>query len=82
MMTREDIRTELGWTDDMIHSLLQIPDSPNVRRCKYTGAYTYGLYKRERVLAVAQTTEGSPRLPSSLIRNMTRAVSSNRTSLP
>jgi hypothetical protein len=58
MMTRADIRTELGWSDDMIHSLLQIPDLTNARRCKYTGAYTYGLYKRERVLAAAQSTEG------------------------
>ena len=58
MMTRTDIRTELGWTDDMIRSLLQIPDSPNARRCKDTGEYTYGLYKRERVLAASQSTEG------------------------
>jgi hypothetical protein len=58
MMTRADIRTELGWTDDMIHSLLQSPDSPNARRSKNTGEYTYGLYKRERVLAAAQSTEG------------------------
>jgi hypothetical protein len=58
MMTREEIRTELGWTDSMIHSLLQIPDSTNARHCKYTGEYTYGLYKRERVLAAAQSTEG------------------------
>jgi hypothetical protein len=58
MMTRADIRTELGWSDDMIRSLLQTPDSPNARRCKNTGEYTYGLYKRERVLAVAQSTEG------------------------
>jgi hypothetical protein len=58
MMTRADIRTELGWTDDMIHALLQTPDSTNARRCKNTGAYTYGLYKRERVLAAAQRTEG------------------------
>jgi hypothetical protein len=56
MMTRADIRTELGWTDDMIHALLQTPDSTNARRCKDTGEYTYGLYKR--VLAAAQTTEG------------------------
>ncbi len=58
MMTRADIRTELGWSDDLIRSLLQIPDSPNARRCKDTGEYTYGLYNRERVLAAAQTTEG------------------------
>ena len=58
MMTRADIRAELGWSDDMIRSLLQVPDSPNARRCKDTSEYTYGLYKRERVLAVAQSTEG------------------------
>ena len=58
MMTRADIRTELGWSDDMICSLLQIPDSPNARRCKYTGEYTYGLYNRDRVLAADQTTDG------------------------
>jgi hypothetical protein len=53
MMTEEDIRTEFGWNDDMIDYFLQSPDSPHVRRNKHTGAYTYGLYKRERVLAVA-----------------------------
>ena len=58
MMTEDDIRTELGWTDSMIHSLLQNPDSPNARRDKFTGGYTYGLYHRERVLAVAQSKEG------------------------
>jgi hypothetical protein len=57
MMTEDDIRTELGWTDSMIHSLLQNPDSPNARRDKFTGGYTYGLYHRDRVLAVAQSTE-------------------------
>ena len=41
----------------MIHSLLQTPDSINARRCRDNGEYTYGLYKRERVLAVAQSTE-------------------------
>jgi hypothetical protein len=58
MMTEDDIRTELGWTDSMIHSLLQIPDSPTARRDKLTGGYTYGLYHRDRVMAVAQSTEG------------------------
>ena len=58
MMTREEIRTELGWTDSMIYSLLQAPDSDTIRRCKTTGGYTRGLYKRERVLAVAQSKEG------------------------
>jgi hypothetical protein len=58
MMTEEEIRTEFGCNDKMIHSLLQNPDSPHARRNKHTGGYTYGLYKRERVLAVAQSTEG------------------------
>jgi hypothetical protein len=58
MMTEDDIRSELGWTDSMIHSLLRTPDSPNARRDKFTGGYTYGLYHRDRVLAVAQSTEG------------------------
>jgi hypothetical protein len=58
MMTEDDIRNELGWTDSMIHSLLQNPDSPNARRDKLTGGYTYGLYHRDRVLAVAQSTDG------------------------
>jgi hypothetical protein len=58
MMTRDDIQSELGWTDSMIHSLLRTPDSPNARRDRFTGGYTYGLYHRDRVLAVAQSTEG------------------------
>jgi hypothetical protein len=58
MMTEEDIGTELGWDDDMICYLLRAPDSPHARRNKHTGAYSYGLYKCERVLAVAQSTEG------------------------
>jgi hypothetical protein len=58
MMTREEIRTELGWSDAMIQSLLQGPDFTNARRNKHTGGYTSGLYHRERVLAVAQSTEG------------------------
>jgi hypothetical protein len=58
MMTAEDIRTEFGWDDDMIHSLLKSPDSTKARRCKGTGEYAYEHYYRERVLAVAQSTEG------------------------
>jgi hypothetical protein len=42
----------------MIHSLLQIPDSINARRDKFTGGYASGLYHRDRVLAIAQSTEG------------------------
>jgi hypothetical protein len=37
MMTEDDIRTEFGWNDDMIYSLLQNPDSPHARRNKHTG---------------------------------------------
>jgi hypothetical protein len=37
MMTDENIRTEFGWNDDMIYSLLLNPDSPNERRKKLTG---------------------------------------------
>jgi hypothetical protein len=58
MMTKDDIKSELGWTDSMIHSLLQAPDSNTIRRCKTTGGYARGHYYRERVLAVAQSTEG------------------------
>jgi len=57
-MNRADICTELGWCDSMIHSLLPVPDSTNARRDKFAGGYTSGLYKRERVLAVAQSPEG------------------------
>jgi hypothetical protein len=58
MMTEDDIQTEFGWNDSMIYSHLQAPDSPHARRNKHTGGYTYGLYKRDRVLAIAQSTEG------------------------
>jgi hypothetical protein len=58
MMTRDDVQSELGWTENMIYSLLPIPDSPHGRRCTDIGAYTHGLYYRDRVLAVAQSTEG------------------------
>jgi hypothetical protein len=57
-MTMEEVRTELGWTDSMIHSLLQDPDSNTIRRCETRGEYTRGLYNRDRVLASAQSTEG------------------------
>jgi hypothetical protein len=58
MMTAEDIRTEFGWNGDMIHSLLQTPDSTKIRRCKNTGGYVSEHYYRERVLTIAQSTEG------------------------
>jgi hypothetical protein len=58
MMTRDDIRTELGWNESLIHALLPIPDSTNARRDKHTGGYTRGLYHRGRVMAVARSPEG------------------------
>jgi hypothetical protein len=48
MMTEDEIQTELGWIRPMIYSLLDAPDSGTA--C--------GLYRRERVLAVAQSPEG------------------------
>ena len=57
MMTREDIRTELGWSDDMIRSLLQSPDCTKTRRSNHKYE-VHDLYDRERVLAAAQSTEG------------------------
>ena len=56
-MTRAEIQTELGWSDEMIRLLLPEPDSPSARRDKATGAYTRGLYERAHVLAIAQTEE-------------------------
>jgi hypothetical protein len=29
MMTEDDVQSELGWTDKMIQSLFQAPDSPH-----------------------------------------------------
>ena len=48
MMTEEEIQTELGWIRPMIYSLLHAPDSGTACR----------LYRRERVLSVAQSPEG------------------------
>jgi hypothetical protein len=57
LMTHSEIQTELAWSDEMIAILLGEPDSPYARRNKVTGAYSYGLYRRERVMAVSQTPE-------------------------
>jgi hypothetical protein len=57
MMTEDEIQTELGWIRPMIYSLLHAPDSGNDRPGK-SGGYRCELYKRERVLAVAQSPEG------------------------
>jgi hypothetical protein len=57
MMTREDVRTEFAWSAEMIAMLLGEPDSPRARRNKARGEYSYGLYRRERVLAIAETPE-------------------------
>jgi hypothetical protein len=56
-MTSDEIQAEFGWSGEMICTLLQTPDSPRARRNKATGEYSYGLYRRERVLEVAQTPE-------------------------
>jgi hypothetical protein len=48
MMTEDEIQTELGWIRPMIYSLLHAPDSDTACR----------LYRRERVLAVAQSSDG------------------------
>jgi hypothetical protein len=55
IMAKADIQTELGWSDDMIHSLLQNPDS--TKKTRRNNEYVYELYHRDRVLAVAQSTE-------------------------
>ena len=53
LMTRDEIRTEFGWSDDMIRRLLQISDAPASIR----GKHRCDRYYRERVLATAQTRE-------------------------
>jgi hypothetical protein len=56
MMAKADIQTELGWSDDMLGSLLQKPDS--TKKTRRNNGYIYELYYRDRVLVVAQSTEG------------------------
>jgi hypothetical protein len=50
LMTMDEIREELGWSDDMVRRLLRIPDAVRGKR-------TSDRYYRERVLATAQTRE-------------------------
>jgi hypothetical protein len=54
LMTTDEIRAELGWSDDMVRRLLRIPDAPASIR----GKHKYDRYNRDRVLAVAQTPAG------------------------
>jgi hypothetical protein len=54
LMTRDEIRAEMGWSDDMVRRLLRIPDAPASTR----GKCKCDRYNRERVLAVAKTTHG------------------------
>jgi hypothetical protein len=54
LMTSDEIRTELGWSDEMVRRLLPIPDAPASIR----GKHRCDRYSRDRVLAVAQTTLG------------------------
>ena len=54
LMTADEIRAELGWSDDMVRRLLRIPDAPSSMR----GKHKCDRYNRDRVLAAAQTTVG------------------------
>jgi hypothetical protein len=54
LMTSDEIRTDLGWSDEMVRSLLPIPDAPASKR----GKHKCDRYSRDRVLAAAQTTLG------------------------
>ena len=51
LITSEEIRTELGWSDHMVRSLLPVPDAP----ASVHGKYKCVRYNRERVLATTQT---------------------------
>jgi hypothetical protein len=35
LMTRDEIRAEMGWSDDMVRRLLRIPDTPPSARGKH-----------------------------------------------
>jgi hypothetical protein len=54
LMTSDEIRTDLDWSDEMVRRLLQIPDAPASIR----GKHRCDQYSRDRVLAVAQTALG------------------------
>jgi hypothetical protein len=58
MMTKADIQTELGWSNDMVSSLLQDPDS--TKKTRRNNEYVYELYNRDRVLAAAQSRAAPP----------------------
>jgi hypothetical protein len=53
LMTGDEIRTEFGWSEDMVRCFLRIPDAPASIR----GKHRCDRYCRERVLATAQTRE-------------------------
>jgi hypothetical protein len=54
LMTGDEIRAELDWSDEMVSRLLPIADAPASIR----GKHKCDRYSRDRVLAVAQTTVG------------------------
>src|ERR1700733_4152887 len=54
LMTTDEIRAELGWSDEMVRRLLRIPDAPASIR----GKHRCDRYSRDRVLAAARTTLG------------------------
>ena len=49
LMTADEIRAELGWSNDMVRRLLRIPDAPASSR----GKHKCDRYNRDRVLAAA-----------------------------
>ena len=54
LMTTDEIRAELGWSNDMVRRLLRIPDAPASIR----GKHKCDRFNRDRVLAAALTTVG------------------------
>ena len=54
LMTGDEIHAEMGWSDEMVRRLLQIPDAP----ASIWGKHRCDRYNRDRVLAAAQTTQG------------------------
>ncbi len=54
LMTRDEIRAEFGWSDDMVRRLLLIPDAPASIRSKHK----CDRYNRNRVLAADRTEAG------------------------
>ena len=54
LMTADEIRAELGWSEDMVRRLLRIPDT----QASIRGKHKCSRYNRDRVLAAEQSTSG------------------------